>query len=629
MTGRAGPRGGRLPARTILAHLRAATTLTWRAGPGTALTQVALTVVAGSLPVVTAWLTKLVLDSITTPGRRADVVVLAVALAGVGVLSATLPEAKRYAEAELGRSVTLRAGGDLFAALNRLIGLARFEDPAFRDRLQLAQHSGRSAPTQLLSTGLGVGQSLITLTGFVGTLLATGPWMAVAVAVAAVPTLRAELAISRRRAEMMWGTSHATRRELFYSQLLTDAQAAKEVRLFGLGGFFRRRMLDELGAIQDGNRRVERRELTTQGLLGLMGAVVAGIGLVWAVRAAIGGQLTVGDVSVFVAAVVGTQAALGTAVHETAAAHEAMLTFDHYQHIVRAPADLAVRADPVTPGPLRRGIELRDVWFRYSDDHPWVLRGVDLVIPPGTSVALVGLNGAGKSTLVKLLCRFYDPTAGTVRWDGTDLRDLDVERLRARIGAVFQDFMTYDLTARENIGVGDLAAMHDADRIASAARRARVHDAVTDLPAGYDTMLTRIFFRHTDPDAVDTGVFLSGGQWQRIALARAFLRDDIDLLILDEPSSGLDAEAEHDIHERLRRHRHGQTSVLISHRLNAVRDADLIVVLDDGRIVEQGGHDELLAAGGRYARLFRLQAHGYGPHTGTREAMTEALPWPA
>jgi ATP-binding cassette subfamily B protein len=612
VTSRARQAPGRPPSRTVLGHLRGAATLAWRAAPVSALTQVLLTVVAGALPVATAWLAKLVLDGVTATGGRTDVVAPAVMLACVGVLGAVVPQATQYAQAELGRSVALRASGNLFEALNRLIGLARFEDPEFRDRLQLAQQSGRSAPARLLGTALGIAQNAITLSGFVGTLLATGPWMAVAVAAAAVPTLRAELAISRRRAEMLWGNSHSVRREIFYSQLLADAQAAKEVRLFGLGAFFRGRMLTELSAMQDANRRVDRRELATQGLLGLMGAAVAGVGLVWAVGAAAVGDLTVGDVSVFVAAVVGTQAALGSVVHETAAAHEALLTFDHYQAIVTGPPDLRVPRRPIPPTPLRRGIELRDVWFRYSAEHPWVLRGVNLTIPPGTAVGLVGLNGAGKSTLVKLLCRFYDPTSGSVCWDGVDLRDLDVERLRSRIGAVFQDFMTYDLTARENIGVGDLTALPDLDRIASAARGARVDDVVAGLPHGYETMLTRIFFQHADRDDPDAGVFLSGGQWQRIALARAFVRDGVDLLILDEPSAGLDAEAEHDIHQRLRRHRMGQASVLISHRLNALRDADVIVVLAGGEIVEQGGHDDLLAAGGEYARLFSLQAQGYG-----------------
>jgi ATP-binding cassette subfamily B protein len=615
--------------RTVVGHLRSASALAWRAGPLSALALVLLTVVAAALPVAAAWLTKLVLDRLVGSSGYTDVIFLAVMLAGVGVLTVVVPQAKRYVEAELSRSVAFRASDDLFAAVNKLVGLSRFEDPRFRDRLQLAEQSGRTAPTQLLGTALSIGQGAITMSGFVGTLVAIGPWMAVAVAVAAVPTLRAELAISRRRAEMMWNTSQTVRREIFYSQLLTDVQAAKEVRLFGLGRFFRQRMLQELSTVQDANRRVDRRELAVQGLLGLMGAVVAGAGLVWAVRAATAGQLTIGDVSVFVAAVAGTQSSLGSIVRGTAGVHEALLTFDHYQAVVTGPPDLRIPGQPVSPGPLAQGIELRDVWFRYSDDHPWVLRGVNLTIPKGTAVALVGLNGAGKSTLIKLLCRFYDPVRGSVRWDGVDIRDLDVERLRARIGAVFQDFMTYDLTARENIGVGNLAALTDLDRIRSAARGARIDDAVAGLPRGYETMLTRIFFPHAERDDPDSGVVLSGGQWQRIGLARAFLRNDPDLLILDEPSSGLDAEAEHDIHLRLRDHRMGQTSILVSHRLNAVRDADVIVVLADGEIVEQGGHDDLIAAGGRYARLFNLQAQGYGDPSGADARDAGAIRWPA
>jgi ATP-binding cassette subfamily B protein len=227
------------------------------------------------------------------------------------------------------------------------------------------------------------------------------------------------------------------------------------------------------------------------------------------------------------------------------------------------------------------------------------------------AVALVGRNGSGKSTLVKLLCRFYDPTRGVIRWDGTDIRDVPVDELRARIGAVFQDYMSYDFSAEDNIAVGDLTSMGEADRIALAARRAGMHDTVTALPRGYQTLLTRAFVSQSDKDDPQTGVVLSGGQWQRLALARAFLRDERDLMILDEPSAGLDAEAEHDVHTRLREIRSGRTSLLISHRLGAVRDADLIIVLADGVVGEQGSHAELLAAEGVYARLFTLQAAGY------------------
>jgi ATP-binding cassette subfamily B protein len=214
---------------------------------------------------------------------------------------------------------------------------------------------------------------------------------------------------------------------------------------------------------------------------------------------------------------------------------------------------------------------------------------------------------------VKLLCRFYDPERGAVEWDGTDLRDVDPVGLRDRIGAAFQDFHDYDLSATENIAVGDLAALSDRYRIEAAARRAGIHDVLAGLPYGYETPLTRLFFLGDDEDDPRHGVRLSGGQWQRVALARGFLRDDRDLMILDEPSSGLDPRAEAELNTALRTARAGRTTLLISHRLGTVRRADLIVVVADGRVVERGGHDELITAGGEYARLFRLQADGYGP----------------
>lgn len=313
--------------------------------------------------------------------------------------------------------------------------------------------------------------------------------------------------------------------------------------------------------------------------------------------AARAGRLSVGDVTIFVAAIVGVQGALASLATAFARTHQALLLFGHYTAVVEAGPDLPVPREPRTLPALRHGIELKDVWFRYSDDHPWVLRGIDLFLPYGTSLALVGLNGAGKSTLIKLLCRFYDPTRGAVLWDGVDLRDTEPAELRSRLGAVFQDYMNYDMTATENIALGDIFARPDHARIATAAARAGIAPQLAALPYGYDTLLSRIFFAGTDRDDPETGVVLSGGQWQRLALARAFLRDRRDLMILDEPSSGLDAEAETEIHSSLKRHRSGRTSLLISHRLGAVREADAIAVLREGRIAELGSHDALMAAG--------------------------------
>jgi ATP-binding cassette subfamily B protein len=373
-------------------------------------------------------------------------------------------------------------------------------------------------------------------------------------------------------------------------------------------------MLRELRTINSETRRLDRVELRTQVVLGLVGAVAAGAGLVWAVHATTTGRLTIGDLAIFIAAVAGVQGGVASGISRFAGAHQAVLMYRHYLEVVTAGPDLPEPPRPAPTPVLRRGIELRDVWFRYGETHSWVLRGVDLTIPSGATVALVGPNGAGKSTVVKLLLRFYDPSRGSVRWDNLDLRDLSAAQLRDRIGVVFQDFMSYDLPASENIGLGDVSALDDCERVSGAARQAGVHEALAALPRGYATPLTRMFTGFSDlsdRDDAETGVLLSGGQWQRVALARSFLRADRDLLILDEPSAGLDPEAEYDIHRRLRSLRQGRTTLLISHRLSTVRDADRIVVLADGRVVEQGSHDELMAARGMYARLFGLQAQGY------------------
>jgi ATP-binding cassette subfamily B protein len=279
--------------------------------------------------------------------------------------------------------------------------------------------------------------------------------------------------------------------------------------------------------------------------------------------------------------------------------------FGHYLAVLEQAGDLP--DGRLAAGPLRRGIELRDVWFRYKPDGPWALRGVSLFIPAGAAVGLAGANGAGKSTLVKLLCRLYDPERGAIFWDGVDLRELRAADLRARISVTFQDFVCFDLTAAENIGLGDLAVAGDRELVRAAARVADLDEVLSALPHGYETLLSRQF---ADP-AEHAGVTLSGGQSQRMAIARAALRDRADLLILDEPSSGTDPETEYRIHRALRQRGSDRTSVLISHRLSSIRAADVIVVLADGRVAESGTHDELMTSGGRYRRLFSLQAAAY------------------
>ncbi|MFB9236536.1 ABC transporter ATP-binding protein [Plantactinospora siamensis] len=588
----------------------AAARLVWRTVPGGVLGYAGCALSAGAAPVAIAWVTKLVLDDLTAGAALSTLLGLAAVLAGTSIAIAALTQFEQYLRGEIGRTVSLAAADDLYRAVERLRGLKRLEDPVFLDRLRLAQQA-TIGPAELVDGVLSTARGLVTGLGLVVSLTVISPMMTAVVLVTGIPMLITELRLSRQRAAMTWSIGPTERREIFYRGLLESTEAAKEIRLFGIGPFVRGRMLAERRTADAQKRRVDRREAVAQGGLALVSTAVAGAGLAWAVAAAHQKVLTIGDVSMFIAAVAGVQAAIATLLTAITQTHQQLLLFGHFAAVLEVEPDLPAPPDPVALPPLRRGIELRDVWFRYSDQHPWVLRGVNLVIPHGRALALVGLNGAGKSTLVKLLCRFYDPTRGTILWDGIDLRDADVSTLRQRTAAVFQDYVEYDLTAGENIAIGDIGRLADREALRAAARRAGVHEVVERLPRGYDTLLTRMLFDENDDGDPSVGVRLSGGQWQRLALARAFMRDRRDLMILDEPSAGLDAEAEHEVHSQLREHRIGVTTLLISHRLGSVRDADTIAVLRGGVVVEQGPHRELIAAAGVYARLFRLQSTGY------------------
>ena len=586
--------------------------LVWNAAPLQFACGAATTLAGGLAPLAVAWCTKLVVDQVAAGEVRWPAMLWTVAaLAAAGVATSAVPHAAQYVGAELSRRVNLRATTALYAAVDRFVGLRRFEDPAFLDRIQIARSSGVAGPAMTVDGLLGAGRSLLTIAGFAGVIFVLGPWIAVAVLVAAVPALLAELSLSRRRARMIAQTGQAERREMFYAGLLTDPQVAQELRLLGAGAFLRRRMQSELQFIQAAHRRVDRRQFRTQTGLAVLGAATAAGLLLWAIYGAARGTLSVGDVALVLVAVSSVQSAVGGLVTELSSIHQSLLLFVSYLQVVDAEPDLPIRAEPRPAPPLRQGIEFRDVWFRYAADQPWVLRGVNLTLTAGRCTALVGLNGAGKSTVVKLLCRHYDPDRGAVLWDGLDLRDLDTGELRARIRAVFQDAPSYDLTARENIALGDLSALSEPDRIEAAARRAGIHDVIAALPSGYDQLLTRIFFSESDRCDPATGVVLSGGQRHGLALARALVRDRADLLVLDEPSAALDPRAEHAMNQRLRSHREGRTSLLISHRLSTVREADSIVVLAQGKVVESGRHTDLMALNGSYAQLFTLQAAGY------------------
>ena len=607
--------------RSHLGSAWAALALGRQAAGGTATVVLVLTALASAAPVVTAWLTKIVLDALSTAGaaptRLMTLMAFGAAVTGGGI---ALGHAASFLTLRMQYLITLHAQRQLYTAINRFIGLGRFEDPEFADRLRLAEDAAKDAPGVLVYFLASLARSTVTIASFSGVLFTIWPPMAALLLSVVAAAVVSQLAVARRQVAIAHATMSTQRRQLMYQQLLSDLRSAKEIRLFGLGPLFQSRMVEALRSATTAEVGVHRRSSLVQAAMALLGSIVAAVGAIVVVRRAALGQLTAGDLMLFVAAAASVQAAAFGIVGQLQDAVRSTRLFTNYLAVVDAPPDLA--DGDRTPEPLHSAITFDDVWFRYAPDGPWVLRGVTLTVPAGQAVGLVGLNGAGKSTLVKLLCRFYDPERGHITWDGIDIRDFQVAAYRRRLGATFQDFQVYDMTVHDNIGIGDADSLGDDRAVRQAAHSSGADEFIEALPRGYRTMLSRVF---TDEDTGTLGVQLSGGQGQRLALARSLMRDEADLLILDEPSSGLDAEAEHALHDSLQRHGRGRTSLLISHRLGAMRTADKIVVLSNGAIGEQGTHDQLMTHAGGYADLFSLQAAGYQAEQTTVSGLPEGF----
>ncbi len=584
--------------------------LAWQAHPTFLGGIIFLTIFQGGMPLASAWITKLLFDLLAQSLIRnaavnwPQLLWLLAAQALLTVSGQMMAPAYNYLNAELGRKLTLEIQSTVYQKINSFAGIAYFENAELYDTIQLAQQGAQLSSSQTVTTVTSLVQSTVTLGSFLGVLLAFSPLLVGLVLVAAVPHLYAQFKFGRQRFGLAYQTSQHGRRKFLYSFILSSSHAAKEVRLFDLGGYFLDKVIQLYKKVHQAERSQQAYELRWKLLLNALSSLVASGAFVIVIAQAFNGHLSLGDVTLYVSAVASAQGGLGGIVSALASLNESALFYTYFANLLALPQPLSLSESPHPVEKLGSGIELRHVSFRYSEEHPWVLRDVNLYIPAGQCLALVGLNGAGKTTLVKLLLRFYDPSEGQILWDGTNIREFEPAALRRRIGAVFQDFMRYDLTAQENIGLGDIKHVEDIRRVREAAAKASIHDKIEQLPQGYQTTISLMF------GGEGPSVDLSTGEWQKIATARMFMRES-DLLILDEPTAALDAQAEHDTYNHFVELLAGRTSVLISHRFSTVRMADVIAVLENGKITEYGSHEQLLALAGTYAKLYTMQAEKY------------------
>ncbi|MBD8061588.1 ABC transporter ATP-binding protein [Oceanitalea stevensii] len=593
--------------------VRRSTRLVWGSGRllfvGLLVVQViAALVLAGQVLVVESFLSA-VLELGPGGGVPTVLVAATLGLAGLMAAAALLDSVRGSMSRFLGESVARRTYQDVLDAATA-VSLRHFESASFYDRLQRVEASATSRPFQVTQALLGIVGGLAATVGVGAVLAGIHPVLLPLLLLGGLPMILTNRRESRREFQFMVAQTPRQRQRYYLSYLLTTRDEAKEVRAFDLGGPFRSRF-DELYAryLADLARHLRRRlALSTVGNLG-SAAVLTGTLLVLVTL--IGrGAVSVAQAGAAIVAIRMLQGQVQALLRGMQSIFEAGLFLSDVDQFM----DLAATArdeEEGDPAPPTFGeITVEDVRFSYPGSATEALRGVDLRIRRGQVVALVGENGSGKTTLAKILAGLYDPSAGAVRWDGRDTRAYSRVSVRDRVAVIFQDFVRYAFTARENIAFGRATADPDGGRVDEAARRAGAADFLEALPAGYDTILSRMFKGGRD---------LSGGQWQRVAIARAFYRD-AQLMILDEPTAALDPRAESALYDSLRSVLAGRTAVFISHRFSSVRAADVIYVLDQGQVVEAGSHDELMAREGMYAELFRLQAAAYLGDPGVPQA---------
>jgi ATP-binding cassette subfamily B protein len=576
----------------------------WESGPSVVFWNIAIRVVVAFLPVGIGIIGRFIIDGVNRIRMHQSLPPhfwwLVGAEMGLAVITGILLRAVDYFDNLLADRYTHHVSVEVMrkaAALDVTV----YEDPVFYDRLERARVQATDRLAMIQQMGRLI-QQTVTAIAFSAVLIRYSPALMLLLVAGVVPAFLGESHFAFLTYAKNFRQTPARRQMDYLRQVGGSKEAAKELKLFNLSGYLTDRFTALSHGIYEENVALNRRRLFWGGLLAIVGQLGYYGAYALSIYRTIQGRYTVGDLTLIMTAIMqamsNIQQAFSTA---SGVADQALFLTDLIAFFEMKPrVESKVNGLPA-PQRIARGFEFRNVSFAYPGTERRVLSNFNFSLSPGQRVALIGENGQGKTTIVKLITRLYDPTEGEILLDGVDLREYDLDDLHAEIGVIFQDFMRYEMTARENIAVGRIEMPHTSGEIENAAEKSLAAGVVANLAGGYDQMLGRRF---------EGGVDLSGGEWQKLALARAYLRD-AQLLILDEPTAALDARSELEVFERFAELTEGKMALLISHRFSTVRMADRIVVLEGGRLVEEGSHSQLMALGGRYAAMFEMQAASY------------------
>ena len=567
-----------------------------------------LAVVQGILPLAALVLYKLIVDAVqkgisaTDKGAAFRHVAYYIALAGLVGAATALARSLGTLVGEAQTQVVTDHVSDIIHAQSIAVDLEYYENSRYYDVLHRAQQEAPYRPTKIVNDLVTVGQSGVTLVGVFGLLLTLHWSVGLIIVLAAIPGAYVRVRYSGQLYSWQRERTIADRLSFYYHYLLTDGSRAKEVRLFDLGELFRGRYRDLRTGLRLERLRITARRSAADFGSGLLATVAVFGTFAFIAWRTVQGVISLGSMVMYYGAFQTGLSSLQSALSGLAGLYEDNLYLTYFYEFTALETKLAEPASPVpVPRPMATGVAFSGVSFSYPDTDRTALEDISLEIRPGEVAALVGPNGSGKTTLVKLLCRLYDPQEGRIAVDGVDLRDMSTVDLRRSLSIIFQDFAQYQLTARDNIWIGDISLDPRDGSIEAAAHNAGAAEAIAGLSHGYDTMLGKWF---------EEGEELSTGEWQKVALARAFVRD-AQILIFDEPTSALDPLAEWKVFERIRELAEGRAVILISHRFSTVHLADSIHILDHGHIIESGSHEELMRLDGTYAAMYEVQARAY------------------